>query len=330
MSGELSFKRLKRALAFALAVTSALFGAAQRSDSQQSFPLRLGVTTSTSQTMAHNAIDAGIYKKYGIDASLIVGQSGTALTAAMVGGSIDLVQTPYTSAAQAVQGGVDLVLVSPNNSLVAHKLPNGQYKGNSEVIVKASSGITKAADLKGKTFATSSLNDSNSVIAKVWLKDNGVDPSTVRFVAVSFVAMEEAVVAGQVDAAFIAEPFQTKALKNPQIRAIDDPFGWVDPFFPSGGWVALRSWAEKHRDVVRQFQRAQVEAAKAGNALTPEQKTKELQEYYHIDPSIGVDVSLGRYDTSFPMANIQRQLDIMAQYGVIDKPIKASSLIFKP
>src|SRR6201986_1264571 len=75
-----------------------------------------------------------------------------------------------------------------------------------------SSGITKPADLAGKTVAVNLTNNIQTLTVNAVLKADGVDPSTVKYVCVPFPNMATALKAKKVDAIGAVEPFLGGAL----------------------------------------------------------------------------------------------------------------------
>ena len=77
------------------------------------------------------------------------------------------------------------------------------------ILVKGSSSIRTPADLAGKTVAVNALKGVGEVMIKAALKKRGVDPESVRLLALPFPAMRTALQNGQVDAIWTPEPFLT-------------------------------------------------------------------------------------------------------------------------
>jgi len=64
-------------------------------------------------------VHKGIFKKHGLDVTLVGVSGGSALTQAVVGGSIDIAQNGYTPALSAAVAGADIVIIGG----ISNKLP---------------------------------------------------------------------------------------------------------------------------------------------------------------------------------------------------------------
>ena len=82
------------------------------------------------------------------------------------------------------------------------------------ILVKGSSSIRTPADLAGKTVAVNALKGVGEVMIKAALKKVGVDPESVRLLALPFPAMRSALQNGQVDAIWTPEPFLSQVLER--------------------------------------------------------------------------------------------------------------------
>src|SRR5665647_819784 len=83
-------------------------------------PLRVGYDGYSMTTAPMNfALKKGIFKKHGIDLTLVYVDGGPTLTQAVVGGSVDIGQNGYTPVAAAAVAGADLVFIGG----ISNKLP---------------------------------------------------------------------------------------------------------------------------------------------------------------------------------------------------------------
>ncbi len=57
------------------------------------------------------AVQKGIFRKYGLDVSIVYIDAGTTLSQAVVGGSINIAQNGYSPAAAAAVQGADVVFI---------------------------------------------------------------------------------------------------------------------------------------------------------------------------------------------------------------------------
>ena len=91
------------------------------------------------------------------------------------------------------------------------------------ILVKGSSSIRTPADLAGKTIAVNALKGVGEVMIKAALKKVGVDPNSIKLLALPFPAMRSALNNGQVDAIWTPEPFLSQALTTDGARIVMAP-----------------------------------------------------------------------------------------------------------
>ena len=100
----------------------------------------------------------------------------------------------------------DLGVVITGN--YASSLPEG--KDVNAVVASAESAITRPADLAGKRVSVNSLGAAGDLTIMKSVQDDGGDPSTIEFVEVAFPDAEAQLAAGNIDAAWVPDPFMSK------------------------------------------------------------------------------------------------------------------------
>jgi NitT/TauT family transport system substrate-binding protein len=154
---------------------------------------------------AHVAQDVGFYQKNGLDAELVTVASGPAGVAAMLGGSIDFAEPPADQVILNVLKGTDVKIVVGNEvrnfySLIAankKSLPNAA-KGYPDVV----------RDFKGKTIGVNALGATTHLMMNAMLKDVGLSPTDVTYLAVGSSATALAAwQSGRVDIEVAFTPF---------------------------------------------------------------------------------------------------------------------------
>ena len=123
-------------------------------------------------------------------------------------------------------------------------------------MVKGSSSIRTPADLAGKTIAVNALKGLGEVVIKAALEKSGVDPNSVKLLAMPFPTMRTALANGQVDAIHAPEPFMSQALTSDGARIILAPGPVLGKFWPNGCYVALHDWTTKNPGLFQKFRTA--------------------------------------------------------------------------
>jgi ABC-type nitrate/sulfonate/bicarbonate transport system substrate-binding protein len=147
-------------------------------------------------------------------------------------------------------GGIPFTLVAASEVEGTSTDDNWQ-----NILVRGSSSIRTPADLSGKTLALNALKGVGEVVVKAALKKDGVDPNSVKLVALPFPSMRTALNNGQVDAIWVPEPFLTQGLQDGD-RVVMAPGPTLGNFFPNGGYGALQSWVQKNPQLAAKFRTA--------------------------------------------------------------------------
>jgi NitT/TauT family transport system substrate-binding protein len=124
------------------------------------------------------------------------------------------------------------------------------------ILVKGNSPIKAPSDLAGKTIAVNALKGVGEVIIKAALKKVGVDPNSIKLLALPFPSMRTALNNGQVDAIWTPEPFLSQALNLDGDRTVMAPGPTLSNFFPNGGYAALNSWITGNPALAKNFKAA--------------------------------------------------------------------------
>ena len=190
-----------------------------------------------------------------------------------------------------------------------------------------SSGISKPADLAGKTIAVNLLNNIQTLTLNAVLKADGVNPSSVHYVVVPFPNMIAALKAHQVNAISAVQPFLTGAEAadgaKPVVSSCDGPVAHM----PMSGYFATQTWAQQNPNTARAFQTALLKAQAYANA-NPAAVKSILPTYIKITPQAASQVTLGMYPSTLDPAQLQQVITLMQSGNLPVTGLSASSLLF--
>jgi len=110
-----------------------------------------------------SALDAGIYRKYGLDVELIFIQSATMSVSTLVSGDVQIANSSGGAVASAAVAGANLVMTA----CYINTLPY-------ELIVQES--VKSIEDLKGKNIGISRVGAASDVAARVLIRGLGLEP----------------------------------------------------------------------------------------------------------------------------------------------------------
>ena len=265
------------------------------------------------------AVDAGLFKKAGLDVQLIKLSNGAAVAAAVAGGSVQLGKGSALTPVQAYAKGIPFI-VTANLANYSSDSPN------IAMLVQTNAPIHAPKDLVGKTIGMVGLNDSNTLGVYAWLEKAGVDLNSVKFLELGNSAGAAALEANRVDAMMFLDPALSAALTNPNFRVLSYPNDALGRRFSVGTMFGFASWVNAHRDEVARFNRA-LSTAEAYVA-THENETKPLAAAYAgLELSQLQNVRPPTRTTGITTNDLQIVIDAAAKYKFIPKDFNANDLI---
>jgi NitT/TauT family transport system substrate-binding protein len=196
-------------------------------------------------------IKQGFFARQGIEIKKTVLQSGNDIVLALANGSGNVGYVGWVPAMIARTQGIPLVTVAGSEVEGTSQSDNWQ-----NIIVKGSSSIRTPKDLAGKTIAVNALKGVGEVVVRAALRKVGVDPSSVKLLALPFPAMRSALNNGQVDAIWTPEPFMSQAVAVDGGRIVMAPGPALGRYWPNGGYVSTSTWANANPKLAKGFQTA--------------------------------------------------------------------------
>jgi NitT/TauT family transport system substrate-binding protein len=209
-------------------------------------------------------VKEGIFAKHHINLEISYPSTGVSeLLPLLANGTYDLSIQEPASMMTAYQDGVKTVAVFAEDEASADG-----------ITMEASSGIKTLKQLEGKTLGYPTGSTSNVETSTV-LKRAGVDPSKVKFVALSFASLESALISHRIDG-IVAFAYAYDALLQAQgIKNSDFLFKNYGINDISGVFAAGATWAKQNPTVVKNLDAALQESTEAALAH-PEQAAKDL------------------------------------------------------
>jgi len=156
----------------------------------------------------HAGIEEGFFEEEGLELELETGQGGAALLPAVAAGEMDFATSNPVSLLQAREKGLDVRAFAHWTSV------NTEGEDASAVMAPKGSGIESPADLAGKQVAVNTLEGMGGLTIREAVRQDGGDPDAVDFVELGFPDMPAALDQGNIDAAWVPEPFITLILDS--------------------------------------------------------------------------------------------------------------------
>lgn len=314
--------RAGRTLVLLAALALAACGDSGSDDGAAAGPekVRIGETAGVPTAFLQFGVAKGFFAKAGIELDVRPVEGAAPIVTGVVSGDYDMGGSDTVTFATAIGRRLPLTMIAPGTSAT-----DDDAADFSSILVRKGSPIREPADLAGKTIAVNILANIGEVTIRGALDRLGVDPRSVRFTEVPFPEMATAVQRGDVDAAWIIEPFQTIAL-SAGLRRILSPYATFQPGLQIGSIVTTRRYAEERSDVVRDFQRAHRETA-AYIARHPGEFRAALPRIAKLEPGLARSVILPVWRQRVDRRAVDRVAAGMLRYGLVNEKPAATSAI---
>lgn len=277
---------MKRRTALSALGAATLTAAALPARAQGTTKIVFGFTAVTDFATVFVAKEEGYFTKRALDVEPKFIPLNSTIPAALQSDSLTIGGPTPSVFLQAVDGGLDLVLVA-GGGLTAKSITGFG------LVARAGSGIKNAQDCVGKKIGVPGLGAFLHVTFRAWLKDQGVDYRKVNFVEAAFPQHADLLRGGSVDAVVSADPFMS--------RITESGAGYVasyySTFLPEGNQTivhaARRDWAEKNPQAVRGFRESLVEAAAfMGQAKNDARVRAAIGKYIKLPPEVLAKVQI--------------------------------------
>lgn len=254
--------------------------------------------------------------------------SASSEIAALRDGSADVAAGDYADFFYAEDSQPDMLIVAEGYNAVA---------GVMEVLVAPDSGITTPQQLAGKTIGTPEPQEipysantpysMETLATQSALQDDGVNPTSVRWKPMPSPDLIGALSSHRVSAILVTEPYIVHAEIQAGAGEVLDSLSGTTANLPLSGYFTSASFAHAHADALTAF-RAALQSVQA-NANTGAPVRSAIARYAGMNVQTAALVTIGEYQTSPNASSLQRVVDLLADFGVIAKPLNIKNIIFR-
>jgi NitT/TauT family transport system substrate-binding protein len=265
----------------------------------------------------------GYFAAEGLSVKTVSMNGGATLVPALEAGSLQIAQSNIVSVLQAQQQNIGMKCFA-----AGFRSPSASSGAELSLVISAkdAGAISSPAGLAGKTIAVNTLDNSNQLVADVYLAQHGVSPSSVHFIALAYPDMPSALSSGRVAAAITDEPFtsivQTQGSKV--MAAAPDAAITANPVYAC--WVASASWLNSHKQVAAKFVAA-LDKADSYIAAHPGYVPSILPKYTSVTAALAKQVTLPEWTTTITADDVQPWAQAAAKYGITRSVVAPSSVL---
>jgi NitT/TauT family transport system substrate-binding protein len=285
-------------------------------------PITVGLIPIGDTAPAWLGEEVGIFEDHGLDVTFEVAQGGAAVIPAILSGEYQFGFSNTTSLLIAESQGLGLTWMAPAASTTGDTSADF-----SAVLTMPDSGITGPEDLPGHTVAVNTLNNIGDTTIRAAVDAAGGDADAVEFVELGFPDMPAALTSGQVDAAWVLDPFMTPLMEDDGAIPVTYPYAETDPELNVAAYVASDQYVADNPDIAQAFAEAMQESLAYAEEHEDEARGV-LDSFTEIDPDLQQTMILPRWPAEFSIESVQHLAELPAEQGVIDSVPDVAGLIY--
>ena len=266
------------------------------------------------------AQERGLFAAEGLHVSILPIISGQTAIGNQLAGHFDVTVGNYVSYIHAnSQDKADFRVLTPASIM---------QPGNQEIMVPGTSKITKVSQLAGAKIAVNVQNNIGTLLVKSVLTDNGVDPGSVHFIPIPFPGMARALTSGQVDAAWLPEPFVTHDEESIGAVPLADSNQGTTQNIPISGYMVTATWLKKYPNTAAAFRTAIVKAQSIA-ATNPGAVEQGMQRFAETTKETAAIANAPEFPTQQNGALLQRLADLMLNFGMLQQHYNVNQIIVR-
>lgn len=278
-------------------------------------------TAGTAGAALFAAQQEGFFAKRGLDVTIIMIRLNPDMPPALLAGSLDVAFMTTPTFFQAIDGGLDLVVLA--GGTVTTLQPADQA-----VIAANGAGIHTAQDYIGRKVGVPGIGAGLHVLFRYWLDQNGVDANRVDFAEASMPQMRDMLAAKTVDAVVAVEPYVSQIVGAGVGYNALSLSEQIPPGKPMVMYTAARSWAAQHGKDIAAFRAAIVEGASFAKSQ-PEQTREDVNIHAKLPPQIMKTIEISAQVPEVKPDQLAWWSDVMKRQHMLTKDVDATSLLMK-
>lgn len=282
----------------------------------------VGVLSIAPSAAVQYGIDEGIFEEHGLEIDFQTGQGGAAMLPAVSTGTMNFAIGNPLSVLVAADKGLDMKIVSGYS--------NSKAEGDdiTGVVVRKDSGIAGWKDLAGKTVAVNAVNTQGDLTIMEAAAQDGADATAVKFSEISFPDQPAQLERGNIDAAWLPEPFLANALADGENELLGYNYQDVVPGLPTMVAFTSGAYAEENAQTVSDFQAALAETLEAAEADAEGVKTS-VAGFLKIEEEAAQKINMEEFAAEIRTEEMNAMGELMLKYGFVDKAPDVESILVK-
>lgn len=264
--------------------------------------------------------EKGFFDDENIDLTIETTSGGAAAVPGVVSGDFDFAFGNVVSLMVAREQGLDLEFAVNGVSSA------GETKqGFSAVVVPGDSPIKTPADLAGATVSVNNLKNIGDTTIRYAIEQDGGDSSAVEFVEVPFPDAPATLSKGEVDAAWVLEPFLTQTLED-GARVVSWNYVELSPKLDIAGYFTSGEFIEANPDLAERFTAAMTKSMNYADAH-PDEVRDIVGTYTEIDDATRQKMTLPTYRPEFDRPSMETLGEAAVDFGTLSEAPDLDALL---
>lgn len=284
--------------------------------------IKVSIMKTTDLAPFHLAREKGYFEDEGLTVEFVDAPSGGESTNKLIAGEVDIAYASYTpfflaESRKAAQGAGGVRLVADASSA---------GPDSCVVVALPTSSVKSVGDMENKRVAITAPNTISDLLVMATMKANGLDHRSVEWIQTPFPQTADRLKAGEVDAAFVTEPFIQDTKNRAGAVPVFDTAVGPTADLPTAGWASTGDFVEANPNTIAAFQRAMkrgTDLALSNRALVE----PVLVEFSGVDEQTAKAATLLTFRSTLDAERIQRVPDLMREFEVIPDEIDAATMI---
>ena len=256
------------------------------------------------------AMEEGIFEDHGIEVEVVPAQGGAQAIPALLSGDIQFAIGQPFGPFRADLQNLGVVIIGD----YADSLEDG--KDVNAVVSLADSGITDPAGLAGKRVAVNSLGAAGDVTIMKAVEDAGGDPTTIEFVEVAFPDAQAQLEAGNIDAAWVPDPFMSNVV-NDGGNIVVHPYQATIPGLSVLTTITTQELMDSDPELVADFAAAMTEALDWA-ADNEEAVRAAISTNMEIPEEAAAGITLPTFTSELEVSDLEELAALAVEFGVLD------------
>lgn len=283
-------------------------------------PISVGVMPIVDTAPIWLGVEEGIFADHGLDVTPEILAGGAAVVPTVVSGEHQFGFSNTISVLQAVDQGLDLQVAT---SAVASTGDESADMG--AIVAGPETGITGAGDLTGRTVAVNALSSIGTALVSHVVDLNGGDSSTIDFVELPFPEIPAALASGNVDAAWLFEPFITIA-EGDGATVASYLLVETHPQLQISVYFTTSQYAAQEPEIYDAFVSAMEEALDLAEEK-PDAAREVIGSYTEIAPELVESIVMPRFPSTLDIESLEVMAEISQRYGLIGEDFDVADVL---